>query len=45
MSPIKGKPLLLYILAPNVALGALLAQQDQEGKEQEIYYISRKLVS
>lgn len=44
MSPIEGKPLLLYILATKVSLGVLLVQQDHEGKERVIYYISRNLV-
>lgn len=34
----------LYISATNVSLGALLAQHDEEGKEREVYYISRTLV-
>lgn len=33
MSPIEGKLLLLYISATDVALGTLLAQCEQEGKE------------
>ena len=44
MSPILGKPLLLYISATTVSLGALLAQQGHEGKEKAIYYISRTVV-
>lgn len=44
MPPIQGKPLLLYISATMTTLGALLAQQDHEGKEQTIYYISHTLV-
>ena len=45
MPPIKGKPLILYISATTNYLGALLAQQYDMGKEREIYYISRTLVS
>lgn len=37
MPPIQGKPWLHYILAILTTLGALLAQQDHEGKEQAIY--------
>jgi len=44
MPPIQGKPLYLYISTTPTALGALLAQQDYEGKERAIYYISHTLV-
>lgn len=44
MPPILGKPLLLYILATQIALGALLAQQDNEGKQRAVYYIICTLV-
>ena len=44
MPPIQGKPLILYISATTNSLGALLAQQDELGKEKEIYYISHTLV-
>ena len=45
MPPIASKPLILYISTPDAALGALLAQEDQNNKEQAIYYIGRTLVS
>ena len=45
MPPIARKPLILYISTMDIALGALLAQEDQNNKEQAIYYISRMLVS
>ena len=45
MPPIIGKPLILYISTTDTALGALLAQEDQNNKERAIYYISRTLVS
>ena len=45
MPPIAGKPLILYISTIYMALGALLAQEDQNNKEHAIYYISRTLVS
>ena len=45
MPPIQGKPLILYILATETSLGALLAQEDPNHKERAIYYISRTLVS
>ncbi|GMQ02073.1 hypothetical protein CsSME_00048471 [Camellia sinensis var. sinensis] len=44
MSPIKGKPLLLYITALDGSLGALLAQHNEHGKENALYYLSRILV-
>lgn len=43
-TPIKGKPLVLYISTTDVSLGALPAQHDTKGKEREIYYINRTLV-
>ena len=43
-SPIKGKPLILYIAALPASLGALLAQHNEEGKEVALYYLSRTLV-
>lgn len=45
MPPIQGKPLILYISTTTNSLGALLAQQDDMGKEWAIYYISHTLVS
>ena len=44
MAPIPGKPFLLYIYAIDTTLGALLAQNDEKGREWAIYYISRTLV-
>ena len=41
---VAGRPLILYILATLVALGALLAQLDDNGNEQAIYYLSWTLV-
>lgn len=43
-APVKGKPLILYIAAQDASLGALLAQINEEGKEQPLYYLSRMLV-
>ena len=34
--PVLGKPLILYISAIEVSLGALLAQEDSTGKERAI---------
>ena len=39
-APTPGKPLKLYLATNDEAIGALIAQDDQEGKEQPIYYIS-----
>ena len=44
MAPIKGKPLILYIAALERSLGAMLAQNNEEGKENALYYLSRTLV-
>ena len=45
MPPILGKPLILYISATTSSLGVLLAQSDETGKEEVIYYISQILVA
>nr|XP_011465143.1 PREDICTED: uncharacterized protein LOC101299390 [Fragaria vesca subsp. vesca] len=44
MAPIKGRPLILYIAALERSLGAMLAQNNDEGKENALYYLSRTLV-
>ncbi|KAI5323828.1 hypothetical protein L3X38_032901 [Prunus dulcis] len=43
MMPIKGKPLILYIAALERSLRALLAQHNEDGKENALYYLSRTL--
>ena len=40
---IAGKPLILYIAAQERLIGALLAQEQERGKECAIYYLSRTL--
>lgn len=40
MAPIKGKPLILYIAALERSLGAMLAQENEDGKENALYYLS-----
>ena len=40
---IRGRPLLLYLASNSQAIGALLAQEDDQGNEQPIYYVSRTL--
>ncbi|XP_008231232.1 PREDICTED: uncharacterized protein LOC103330426 [Prunus mume] len=42
-APIPGLPLKLYLAATNIAVGALLAQDDRSGEESPIYYVSRQL--
>ncbi|XP_019240297.1 PREDICTED: uncharacterized protein LOC109220284 [Nicotiana attenuata] len=43
-APMLGKLLILYIAAQERSLGALLAQENEEGKEQALYYLSRTLI-
>ena len=45
MPPKSDKPLKLYIVAAEDSLGAFLAQDNEEGKEQAVYYLSRFLNS
>jgi len=40
---VPGKPLILYITAQIHSLGVLLAQQNDEGKESALYYLSKTL--
>ncbi|XP_070036194.1 uncharacterized protein [Nicotiana tomentosiformis] len=42
-APILGKPLILYISAQERYVGALLAQENSEGKENSLYYLSRRM--
>lgn len=44
MPPTDGRTLILYISATTLALGSLLAQNDNEGHEREVYYINCTLV-
>jgi hypothetical protein len=39
-----GKPFILYIAMKAHALAELLAQQDDDGKEHPMYYISPTLI-
>ena len=39
-----GRPLLLYLSVSNVALGCMLAQLDDSGKERAIYYLSKRIL-
>jgi len=44
VSPVAGKPFLLYIRAMDHSLGALLTQKNDEGAEQAIYCLNRTLI-
>ncbi|GKV17048.1 hypothetical protein SLEP1_g27601 [Rubroshorea leprosula] len=41
--PIQGRPLKVYLSTLDKAMGGLVAQDDKEGKEQSIYYVSQNL--
>lgn len=45
MPPIDGKPVKLYLAVTQDSIGILLAQDNEDGKEQAIYYLSRFLNS
>ncbi|XP_026450551.1 uncharacterized protein LOC113350631 [Papaver somniferum] len=42
-SPVQGRPLILYTASSDVAIGALLDQEDEESVEHPIYYYSRTM--
>ena len=42
--PTPGRPLLLYLSVSDIALGCMLAQFDDSGKERAIYYISKRML-
>ena len=42
--PIPGRPLLLYLSVSDVALGCMLAQLDESGRERAIYYLSKRML-
>lgn len=44
MSPAPSKPLLLYVVAMDSSLRALLAQHNEEGKEHTLYYLNKTMV-
>ncbi|CAL9000565.1 unnamed protein product, partial [Prunus brigantina] len=41
--PKRGRPLKLYVSASEVSIGSLFVQDNKEGKEQAVYYLSRNL--
>ena len=42
--PTLGRPLLLYLSVSDVALGCILAQLDDSGKDWAIYYLSKRIL-
>jgi len=44
VAPASGKPFLLYVKVMDHSLGALLAQKNDDGHEQTIYYLNRTLI-
>ena len=44
VAPTSGKSFILYVKAMDHSLGALLAQKEDNGHEQAIYYLSRTLI-
>ena len=42
--PIPRRPLLQYLSVSNMALGCMLAQLDDSGKERAIYYLSKRML-
>nr|UYK51754.1 hypothetical protein [Paphiopedilum micranthum] len=43
-APVPWRPLILYITALDDSVGALLAQINEERKENALYYLSRRLI-
>jgi len=43
-TPVSGKPFLIYVRAMDHSLEALLAQNNNQGHEQAIYYLSRTMI-
>ncbi|KAJ9679424.1 hypothetical protein PVL29_021374 [Vitis rotundifolia] len=42
--PTPGRPLLLYLSVSDITLGCMLAQLGDSGKEQAIYYLSKRML-
>uniref|UniRef100_A0A2N9HKP8 Uncharacterized protein n=1 Tax=Fagus sylvatica TaxID=28930 RepID=A0A2N9HKP8_FAGSY len=42
-APVPGRPLRLYLASNSEAIGGLVAQEDEDGTERPIYYVSRAL--
>jgi len=43
-APVSGKSFLIYVRAMDHSLGALLAQNNDQGHEKAIYYLSRTMI-
>ncbi|KAI3472881.1 hypothetical protein Pfo_031056 [Paulownia fortunei] len=43
VAPVPERPLILYITAQDRSVGALLAQENNDGKENALYYLSRMM--
>ncbi|KAL0404187.1 UNVERIFIED_CONTAM: hypothetical protein Sradi_2059500 [Sesamum radiatum] len=43
VAPVPGCPLILYVAAQEFSVGILLAQKNDEGKENALYYLSRTM--
>ncbi|KAL0416600.1 UNVERIFIED_CONTAM: Transposon Tf2-12 polyprotein [Sesamum latifolium] len=43
VAPVHGRPLILYVAAQECSVGILLAQKNDEGKENALYYLSRTM--
>ncbi|KAL0402535.1 UNVERIFIED_CONTAM: hypothetical protein Slati_4283400 [Sesamum latifolium] len=43
VAPVHGRPLILYVAAQERSVGILLAQKNDEGKENALYYLSRAM--
>ena len=44
IAPVSEKPFLIYVRAIDHSLGALLAQNNDQGRGQAIYYLSRTMI-
>ena len=44
MPPTLGRPLFLYLSVSDIALGCMLAQLDDSGKDRAIYYLSKRML-
>jgi len=44
IAPVSGKPFLIYVRVMDHSLGALLTQNNDQGPEQAIYYLSRTMI-
>ena len=42
--PVPGKPLTLYLAIEDASVGAMLVQEQDDGSESAVYYLSKKLL-